>query len=118
VLAVLVHLPATAMVAATTTPVMATPGVRAEDEAAEEDDGDDEYGACHDADPRGDGGEPARPAVVLVLVLVRRKRRRCRGNGRRRRGFDGTGRWFGGRGCFAHVSDDGRGSEVLVMNCL
>ncbi|MDT5288170.1 MAG: hypothetical protein QOF88_3059 [Mycobacterium sp.] len=116
VLAVLVHLPATAVVAATaTTPVMAAAGVRAEDEATEEDDRDDEHGACHDADPRGDGGESARPALVLVW---RRRWRRCRGNGRRRRGFDGTGRWFGGRGCFAHVPHGGRGSEELVMNCL
>jgi len=116
VLAVLVHLPATAMVAATaTTPVMAAAAVRAEDEAAEEDDSDDEHGARHDADPRGDGGEPARPALVLVW---RRRWRRCRGIGRRRRRFDGTGRWFGGRGCFAHVSDDRRGFEVLVKKQL
>jgi len=120
VLAVLVHLPATAMVAAAaTTPVMAAAaaGVRAEDEAAEEDDRDDEHGACHDADPRSDGGEPARPALVLVWRRRWRWRRR-RGIGRRRRGFDGTGRWFGGRGCFAHVSDDRRGFEVLVKKQL
>jgi len=117
VLAVPVHLPATAMVAAAaTTPVMSTPGVRAEDEATEEDDGDDEHGARHDADPRGDGGEPARPAPVLVLVWRRRWRRHW-GLGRRR-GFDGAGRWFGGRGCFAHVLDDRRGSEVLVKKRL
>jgi hypothetical protein len=115
VLAALVHLPATAMFA--TTPVMAAPGMRAEDEAAEEDDGDDEHGARHYADPRGDGGEPARPAPVLVRVLVRRWRRDW-GLGRRRRGFDRAGRWFGGRGCFAHVPDDGRGSEVLVKKSL
>jgi hypothetical protein len=118
VLAVLVHLPATAMVAAAaTTPVMSTPGVRAEDEAAEEDDGDDEHGARHDADPRGDGGESARLAVVLVWRRRWRWSRGCRRNGRRR-GFDGTGRWIGGRGCFAHVPDDGRGSEVLVKKRL
>jgi hypothetical protein len=111
-----VHLPATAMLTVATVMVMSTPGVRAENEAAEEDDGDDEHGARHDADPCRDSGEPARPPVVDVLVW-RKCRRRCRGLGRRR-GGDGAGRWFCGRGCFAHVSDDGRGFEVLVKNCL
>jgi hypothetical protein len=107
------------MLTVATVTVMSTSGVRAENEAAEEDDGDDEHGARHDADPCSDGGEPARPAVADVPVLVWRKcrRRRCRGLGRRR-GVDRAGRWFCGRGCFAHVSDDGRGFEVLVMNRL
>lgn len=40
------------------TMVAATLGrVRAEHEAAEEDDGDDEHDPGHDADPRGDGGQ-------------------------------------------------------------
>jgi hypothetical protein len=116
-----VHLPATAMLAVATAPVMTAPGVRAEDETAEEDDGDDEHAACHDADPHGDSGELAWPAVahVLVLVLVWRKwRRRRRRRLGRRCGGDGAGRWFCGRGCFAHVPDDGRGFEVLVKNRL
>ena len=38
---------------------VAATGVRAEEEAGEEDDGDDEDDARHDADPGGHRGEPA-----------------------------------------------------------
>jgi hypothetical protein len=90
--------------------VVAAAGVRAEDEAAEEDDGHDEDGACHDADPRGDRSEPARSAPPVLVRLNRWRRSRWL-RGWHRAG-DGAGCGFGGRGCFAHVPDDGRGSEV------
>jgi hypothetical protein len=103
-----VHRALGATVAAVVTTAMA--GVRAEDEAAEEDRADDEYDACDDADPRGDLGEPA--------GLADDDRLGCRRRGWRGAGLDGSGLGFGRRRCFAHEVDDDRLGEVPVMNRL
>jgi hypothetical protein len=49
--------------------VVAAAGMRTEDEAAEEDDSDDEYGAGDDADPGGDDAEPRAARLTLALAL-------------------------------------------------
>src|ERR1700730_8653643 len=65
-------------VMATTVVVLPTvaAGMRSEDEAGEEDDGDDKDHACHDADPSGHRGDPAM-AVRLGRYGRRCGRRRC-----------------------------------------
>ena len=51
------------------------PGMRAEDEAAEEDDRDDEDDASDDADPSGDRGEPRTARLALDVGGLWRRRR-------------------------------------------
>jgi hypothetical protein len=87
--------------------------MRAEHEAGEEDDRDDEYRACHDANPRGDHVQPARPAAMVALC--------DRGRGGRASGCsgaDGSGSWFGRRRCFTHVPDGRRDCDAPLKNRL
>ena len=83
--------------------------MRAEEEAGEEDDGDDEDEARHNPDPGGNRGEPA---------VASRLGDYSGGLGRRRRGGGHrAGRRFRGR-WFAHVSEDASDADASVMNCL
>jgi hypothetical protein len=83
-------------------------GMRSEDEAGEEDDGDDKDHACHDADPSGHRGDPA------MAVRLGRYGRRC---GRRRCGGGyGASRRFGGRRCFTHEPEHASGTGAPDLN--
>jgi hypothetical protein len=97
-------------VMATTVVVLPTvaAGMRSEDEAGEEDDGDDKDHACHDADPSGHRGDPAM-AVRLGGYGRRCGRRRCGG------GY-GASRRFGGRRCFTHEPEHASGTDAPVLN--
>lgn len=86
--------------------VAATAGAHTEEEAGEEDDGDDEYDAGHDADPSGHGGQPG---VATWLNSI------YSGWGG---GGNGASRRFKGRGCFAHSTEDAIGADVSVLNYL
>jgi hypothetical protein len=100
-----VHHEAVIAIAVAPAAVMAT-GMRAEDEAGEEDNGDDEDDTCHDAHPGGHRGEAA--------VAWRLDGGGCCG-----RGFGGghwAGRGFGGRRCFTHETDDASGGDVPALN--
>jgi hypothetical protein len=96
-------------IAVTPAAVMAT-GMRAEDEAREEDRADDEDDTCHDADPGSHRGEAA------VAWRLDSCGRWCGGRGRG--GGDGVGRGFGGRRCFTHDSEHASDVDVPVMNPL
>ena len=85
---------------------VAATGVRAEEEAGEEDDGDDEDDAGHDADPGGHGGQSG---VATWLNSI------YSGWGG---GGNGASRRFKGRGCFAHSPEDAIDADVSVLNCL
>jgi hypothetical protein len=89
-------------------PTMVTTGVRAEEEAGEEDDGDDEDATRHDADPGSRCDEAAVPWRFGSCGCWL---------GRRRRG-DGAGRGFGGRRCFTHETDDASGADVPALNSI
>jgi uncharacterized low-complexity protein len=96
---------ATAMVVAAA--VVAT-GMRAEEEAGEEDRSDDEDHACDDANPGSHRGKAA------VAVPLNR-------DGRCGRGFcggHGAGCGFRRRRCFAHDSEHASDVDVPVMNPL
>jgi hypothetical protein len=102
-----VHHEAVIAVAVAPAAVVAT-GMRAEDEAGEEDDGDDEDDAGHDADP---GSHRSEPAVAVRLCDY----------GSDRRGFGGgqrTGCRFGGRRCFTHETHDASGADVPALNSI
>jgi hypothetical protein len=83
-------------------------GMRAEDEAGEEDRTDNEDDTGHDADPGSHRGEPAVAARLCDY-------------GSDRRGFGGghrTGCRFGGRRCFTHETDDAAGVDVPALNSI
>jgi hypothetical protein len=102
-----VHHEAVIAIAVAPAAVMAT-GMRAEDEAGEEDDGDDEDDTCHDAHPGGHRGEAA---VAWPLDDGG-----CCGRGFG--GDHGTGRWFGGRRCFAHDSEHASNVDAPALNSI
>jgi hypothetical protein len=101
------HHEAVIAVAVAPAAVVAT-GMRAEDEAGEEDDGDDEDDAGHDADPGCHRGEAA--------VTRRLDDGGCWGRGFG--GGHGAGRGFGGRRCFTHETDDASDADVRALNSI
>ncbi|GAC1637791.1 MAG: hypothetical protein NVS4B6_07350 [Mycobacterium sp.] len=86
--------------------LVAAAGAHAEEEAGEEDDGNDEDHAGHDADPGGNGGQPG-VATWLYSIYIGW----CGGG-------NGAGRRFRGRGCFAHEPEDASAGDVSVLNCV
>jgi hypothetical protein len=109
------HLAAAVAVVATVVPATR---MRAQHEAGEEDDRDDEHAARHDADPRGNGVELAVPTPLVDVARLNDGRRRGGGWGRCRSGVNRAGGWFWGGRCFGHVPDHGRAGDAPIMNHL
>jgi hypothetical protein len=90
--ALVVHLAAATVVMAAV--VMPATCARAEDEAGAEDDGDDEHGARHDADPCGNGVEPGASSALLDVSVLDNGRHVGGGRSRCRGGAQRAGNWF------------------------